>query len=265
MATKTKPKTLTLQDLIPQLGAIPGANVNTPANPNATPGLNGLGHWLQEHNPLGGYDNTLTGGATAVDQPKTGAQVPAVASSTPAKSQAKGKGKSSTPKEQKFNLSAADTAAAAPYVNALYSALGIAPGGQATANSEIPGGLAQYLTNVPSNIASTLTAGLNKEATADQSMIGAEKTAMNDAGSAGLLGDLLNAAKYQAIYKQGLYAPAPPANTPLGQLYGTVVAGGNQLAGGSPTSTTANPFNSTQPGGTSPNGAKNPYSTPPNV
>lgn len=262
MATKTKPKTLTLQDLIPQLGAIPGANVSAPANPNDTPSLSHvlhlIGHGLQEHNPLGAYDNTLTGGAT-----KVGGGQPAAP--TPAKTKVKGKSKSSTPKEQQFDLGTADTAAAAPYVSQLYAALGIAPGGTATANSEIPGGLGQYLTNVPSNIASTLTQGLNTAAGADQSMIGAEKTAMNDAGSAGLLGDLLNAAKYQAIYKQGLYAPAPASNTPLGQLYQTVVSGGNQLAGGSPTSTTTNPFNSTQPGSTTTNGTKNPYSTPPQV
>jgi hypothetical protein len=266
MATTKTKKPVTLQDLIPQLGAIPGANVNAPANPNSSPSLSQLlhtlGHGLQEHNPLGAYDNTLTNGATKVS---SGQPAPAAASSTPAKSQAKGKakGKSSAPKEQPFNLGTADTAAAAPYVNALYSALGIAPGGQATANSEIPGGLAQYLTNVPSNIASTLTQGLNKEATADQSMIGAEKTAMGNAGNAGLLGDLLNAAKYQAIYKQSDYAPPPPANTPLGQLYQTVVAGGDQLAGTS-SSTTTNPFGP-QPGTKNPSGTKNPYSAPPNV
>jgi hypothetical protein len=274
MATKTKykatpgtlgpvnvPASPTLADLIPQLGAIPGANVKAPANPNDTSSLSHLlhliGHGLQEHNPLGAYDNTVTGGATTV-----GGGQPA-APSTPAKTKAKGKAKTSAPQEQKFDLSAADTAAAAPYVSQLYAALGIQPGGQATANSEIPGGLAQYLTNVPSNIAQTLTQGANTEATANQGMIGAEQSAMNNAGNAGLLGDLLNAAKYQAIYKQTDYATPPPTNTPLGQLYRTVVSGGNALTGG--TSTTTNPFNSPQPGTTSPGGTKNPYSTPPNV
>jgi hypothetical protein len=250
----------------PDLGALAGylsqasgantgfTNLNDLLQGNVIPGQKGA----REVVGLAGDVKNAVSPPASPTPPSTGAK-------TKTKAGGKGKAKSSTPKEQPFDLGAADTAAAAPYVSQLYAALGIAPGGTATANSEIPGGLGQYLTNVPSNIASTLTQGLNTAAGADQSMIGAEKTAMNDAGSAGLLGDLLNAAKYQAIYKQGLYAPAPASNTPLGQLYQTVVSGGNQLAGGSPTSTTTNPFNSTQPGSTTTNGTKNPYSTPPQV
>lgn len=211
------------------------------------------------YGPLGSAENAV-GHALFAHLYPSGTAAP---SSPAAPAKGKGKGKAAAPGPQKFDLAQADQTAAAPYVNELYAALGIKPGQQATANSEIPGGLAQYLTNVPANERATLTSGLNNEAQADQGMIGAAQNQMSEAGNAGLLSDLLNAARYQAIYKQGLYAPAPPSNTSLGQLYNTVVSGGNALAGGAPGATTTNPFNSTQPGGTSPTGAKNPYGTKP--
>jgi hypothetical protein len=146
-----------------------------------------------------------------------------------------------------FDLNSALASYLSPYINQSQQA------GQAQQKQ----GIGQYLTNVPSNIAQTLQQG-NQQLTADdQGMAGALKTAAADAGSAGFLTDLLNAAKYQAIYKQSLYGAPPPPGSLSGQLYDRVVAGGNALGGAS--SGLTFPGQTTTPGSTSTS------STPPKI
>ena len=91
-----------------------------------------------------------------------------------------------------------------------------------------------------SGLAGALTSGLAQVCQANQQMPGAIAAQGSQAGSAGLLADLLNAAKYQAIYKQTDFgAPPNQAQDPaLAQLYSSVVAGGNQLTNTLPASIT---------------------------
>jgi hypothetical protein len=225
------------------------------------PGIQSLSDWLQAHvyNPLGS-------GEGWVSHHVAPGLYPSATSDVTAKSKPKAKAKadtSSAPQEVPFDLTSALQQAVAPYVNQLYQQLGVGtnakgqPTGQASANSEIPGGLAQYLTNVPANIAQTLTSGLNNEAQANQGMGAAITDQINNAGQAGLLTDLLNAAKYQAIYKQADFAPSPSPSTPLGQLYTTVQNAGNALLTGS----TSLPSGTKSPNGKV-TGTHNPYGQP---
>jgi hypothetical protein len=144
-----------------------------------------------------------------------------------------------------FRLGQAEMTAEQPYINQLTQLLG--PNGQSATS-----GLGEYLKNLPPQMANTIQQGIGAEM-ADLSKIGpAIQSQAQQAGQAGELTNLLNAAKYQEIYKQALYGAPPPANTPLGQLYQQVVAGGNALTGTlpttSPTGSSSTPGPSANPG-----------------
>jgi hypothetical protein len=134
-----------------------------------------------------------------------------------------------------FRLGQAEAQAEQPYVSQLAQLLG--PSGQSATS-----GLDEYLKNLPPQMAQTIQQGLGKEMSALSDIGPAIQGQAQQAGQAGELTNLLNAAKYQEIYKQALYGSPPPANTPIGQLYQQVVAGGNALTGSLPAvSPTGNP------------------------
>lgn len=124
---------------------------------------------------------------------------------------------------EKFDLNSALAQYLAPYIQQSQQAA--AQAGQQ--------GIAQYLqgSNLPAGIAQSLQQGNQAEDKALSGMGPALQSEANQSGNAGLLADLLNAAKYQAIYKQSLYGAAPAANTTEGQLYQQVTAGGGALTG----------------------------------
>ena len=134
-----------------------------------------------------------------------------------------------------FDLSSALTAYIQPYIS------GLAQAGQ----SGVPG-LSTYLSALRSSgapesgaIAQTLQHGLDQVSRDVAGMGPALQEQAAGAGNAGLLSDLLNAAKYQAIYKQSLYGPRP-SDPSLASLWDQVVQGGSALTsnfpGTSPTS-----------------------------
>jgi hypothetical protein len=99
------------------------------------------------------------------------------------------------------------------------------------------------------SLAGALTSGLANIGRTNQGYAPAIAAQGSQAGQAGLLADLLNAAKYQAIYKQTDFG-SPPTNAQdpaLAQLYASVVAGGNQLTNTLPTSITSPTKTSTTP------------------
>jgi len=129
--------------------------------------------------------------------------------------------------QQPFRLGQAETQVLQPYIDQLNQLLG--PSGQSATS-----GLTEYLKNLPPGIASTIQKGLGAEMQALSGIGPAIGQQAQQAGQAGELTNLLNAARYQEIYKQALYGTAPPTNTPLGQLYQQVVTGGNELTGALP-------------------------------
>lgn len=143
----------------------------------------------------------------------------------------------------------------------LQQALGLPTGGMPTegqyANAASPG-LSQYLTGIQhglqlmggqaaatggGGLAQVLQQGLAGVGQAESTMPGAITAMGANLGQSGLLQDLLNAARYQAIYKQAGYGQPPKAgqagyDPTLSNLYNTVVGGGNALSGGLPAAVT---------------------------
>lgn len=145
--------------------------------------------------------------------------------------------------ELPVRLGQTESAAEAPYVSQLLAMLG--PNG-----SNATSGLAQYLQSLPPAMAATIKSGIGNQMSALAGMAPAIQAQAQQAGDAGMLANMLAAAKYQAVYRQGQYgAPTgygiqPGTSTavllpgyqptPLGQLYQTVVGGGEGLSSSTP-------------------------------
>lgn len=159
----------------------------------------------------------------------------------------------------KLNLASALKPLLAPYESAITAAnaAGAATAGPGASQqmqqaSAADPGLAQYLGQIGQGLSADpslgsaagldqiLTSGLAKVGQANQSLPGAIATQASQSGNAGLLADLLNAARYQAIYKQADFGspPSQSQDPALAQLYSSVIAGGNQLTNTLPTSIT---------------------------
>lgn len=177
---------------------------------------------------LQGHAVKNSGGASTTD--------PTGGSTAYAGARAKGKAKVQPPAPQQYgtlDLAAALQPYVAPYENQLKQLAAQNQGG--------PPGLAQYLQNVPAGIAQTITAGLGKEGQDMQGMEGAIASQIKETGNAGLLTDLLNAAKYQQIYKGNSFGQVPSTGSPIGTLYNKVIATGNALNPGFAASPGTNP------------------------
>lgn len=168
---------------------------------------------------------------------------------------------------EKFDLSSALGPAISPLVAQLQQALGLpaggGPAGPGQAASGAAPGLPAYLAaitggaaqmGVPQagqSLAQTLQSGLGAMGQAEAGMGPALQAWSQNLGQSSLLDDLLQAARYQAIYRQAGYGQPPAQGQPgynpaISQLYATVVGGGNALSGGG----AALPASITQPGKT---------------
>lgn len=239
-------------------GQLPlNTNKKAPKPSGDVPGwLKAVGNFLEAHNPLGGYDRTLEnlGGGGGQSDPFVAA-VSANVFKQPDPHQV------TKDVQVPFDLSKAVQQAASPYELQMLQALGINHAGQGapTAGSAIPG-LAEYLKYVNPQTAQTIQSGLNNVVSAEGQMPGAINAALSNEGNAGMLTDLLNAARYQAIYKQNLYGSpggtkdAAGQPNPLAQLFNDVTQAGLSVFGSG--------GNQTVPGGTksptNPQGVKPP-------
>jgi hypothetical protein len=246
-----RPGTAATRQAVPGAPVTPGkakpalANLQAPtafgAGPTPHPSQAATGKQISEENaahlqagevPVPGKDGSITWvpNAQAPKQYQT--------QSGPGEDVAKHQGWGLATGPQKFDLNSALAQYLAPYIQ----------DSQQAATQAGQQGIGAYLqgTNLPAGIAQSLQQGNQAEDKALAGMGPALQSEANQSGSAGLLADLLNAAKYQAIYKQSLYGAAPPANTTEGQLYQQVTAGGGALTGTPFTGSATTPTTVTQ-------------------
>jgi hypothetical protein len=128
-----------------------------------------------------------------------------------------------------------------PYTNMMDQLLGSTPGKAPTvAQAETAGMsmLGPFLQGLPAGLASTLTKAIQPEFAAYAGLPTAIAASVNQAPQAGLLTDLVSAAKNQLIYGTGIGTPTPPGA--LGSLLKDVSAGGAAIGGLAATSGVGN-------------------------
>lgn len=140
--------------------------------------------------------------------------------------------KTDPPTTQLFNLQAAVQPYVQPYENMMDTLLGSKPGKAPTvAQAETAGmsQLAPYLQGLPSGLASTITKAAQPEFAAAAGLPSAVNASVQTEPYAGLLTDLISAARNQMIYGAGIGTPTPPGA--LGAIFSDVTNAGTGLSG----------------------------------
>lgn len=131
-----------------------------------------------------------------------------------------------------FNLQAALQPYVQPYEDEMDALLGSKPGKAPTvAQAETAGmsQLAPYLQGLPSGLASTITKAAQPEFAAAAGLPSAVNASVQTEPYAGLLTDLISAARNQMIYGAGIGTPTPPGA--LGAIFSDVTNAGTGLSG----------------------------------
>lgn len=140
--------------------------------------------------------------------------------------------KAAQPTTSLFNLQAALQPYVQPYENALDVELGSKPGKAPTVAQAESAGMSQlapYLQGLPAGLAQTITNAARPEFAAAAGLPSAINASVQTEPYAGLLTDLISAARNQMIYGAGIGTPAPPG--PLGAIFSDVTNAGTGLSG----------------------------------
>jgi hypothetical protein len=152
-----------------------------------------------------------------------------------------------------FNLQAAMQPYEQPYENMMDTLLGSKPGQAPTVAQAEKSGMSMlgpYLQGLPQGLAQTITAAARPEFAAAAGLPTAVNASVQTAPYAGLLTDLIAAAKNQLVYGAGIGTPLPPGA--LGALQQDVTQAGSGISGlGSTLGLTPAPAQTTTPAATS--------------
>lgn len=157
-----------------------------------------------------------------------------------------------------FNLQAAMQPYVQPYENMMDTLLGSKPGVAPTVAQAEKAGMSQlgpYLQGLPAGLAQTITQAARPEFAAAAGLPSAVNASVQTEPYAGLLTDLLSAAKNQLVYGAGIGTPLPPGA--LGAVQQDVTQAGSGISGlgstlglgGTAPAQTTTPSASSIPGG----------------
>jgi hypothetical protein len=152
-----------------------------------------------------------------------------------------------------FNLAQAMQPYVQPYENMMDTLLGSKPGQAPTVAQAEKAGMSQlgpYLQGLPAGLAQTITAAARPEFAAAAGLPSAVNASVQTDAYAGLLTDLISAAKNQLVYGAGIGTPLPPGA--LGAVQQDVTQAGSGISGlGRTLGLGTTPAQSTTPSATS--------------